>query len=508
MSVPAPVPVLLATTDFVSAVTLRHAKPSPALPPILGYKYFHSAVSLGDVLAQAQADIDAHLTALALQPPPVDPILNPAVPPPNYGGIPGNPAVLSDLASNLIGVGQSLYGFPAAGPTQFSRDNLAPDIYFVHVLGPAPVIPESHWYAVVVWNDAGPSTIITTEVLHRQASFPQVIGIEARETEIDVTFDQPVRSPTGRDGEGFTFRVNGITAYADDAFFVGLNVLRFTMAGVISDRDTVIVSYDDTKGDLTNSIASHDVISFLDNVATNLSSHSALMAAVIALNKIDPERITLIFSLPVTSADHSVGLSFTVNGEPVPFTSAGPGQDPRKIEIVFPNSFSYADTILMSYDALVGDWQSLGYPQISIVDRDVSNASRIGTPNSDYPLSSVVREPLEPRNGSVFAKLGIDLNFIDRLLVHRYGPVTIDCGGTFGATSVNPQGVFLPQDLRRLTTGMEIEKEFRVPGLPDQASIAGAEWLEVMTERVGLALGILRTQDRNVVLGNRTARQV
>ena len=141
----------------------------------------------------------------------------------------------------------------------------------------------------------------------------------------------------------------------------------------------------------------------------------------------------------MTSTDFEAGLSFTVNGEPVLFDSVAPALDPRNIEVCFANSFQYGDEVLMTYDAGAGDWASAGYPINSIVELDITNASRIGTPNSDYPLSSVVREPLDPRQGSVFAKVGIDLNFVDRELVSRYGPTYIDCGGTFGATTTNPK---------------------------------------------------------------------
>lgn len=336
---------------------------------------------------------------------------------------------------------------------------------------------------------------------------PVVSGAVAREVEIDVFFDQDVRSPTGRDAEGFTVRVNGVIAFADNAFFVNPTTLRLEMAGVISDRDTVGVVYDSNKGDLTDTAGDYAVLD-ADVLAVNESNHAALRAVVIGLSKIDPERVTIIFSNPVTAVDLAAGLSFTMGGEEVEFDSVVPSGDPRNLEVVFPNSFAYADDLLISYDASVGTWQSQGYPIVSFSELSVSNASRIGTPNSDYPLSSVVREPLEPKSGSVWAKMGIDLNFIDRLLVDRYGPVSLDTGGTFGASETLPQGVFLPQDLRRLTTGMEVAKEFRVQGRPDQAAIAAAEWLEVMTERVGIALGILRTQDRFVVLGQRTARQV
>lgn len=509
MSSPSAVTRLTASSDLISAITLRHGEPQGVFPEILGYKYFHSVVSLADALAQANADIAAHLAAKTMQPPPVDPVLTPVVPPVNYGGVPSNTNVLIDEDAPWIPVGESVYGLPPVGTTRFSRNNLAEDIYFVHVVGaPIPLTPETHYYAVVVWNDEGASVATTTQVVHRVAASPVVVDVTARETEIDITFDQPIRSPTGRDGEGFRITVNGVAAYPDDAVFITDSLLRLTMAGVISDRDAVKANYDATKGDLTNATGSFPLATFTDYVATNTSNHATLQAAVIAFNKIDPEVLTLSFSTPVVSTDYLLGLGFTVNGLIVAPTGVVSGQDPRDLIVTFANSFQYSDVVLLTYDASVGDWASSGYPLKSIRDLEVINASKIGTPNSDYPLSSVVREPLEPKKGSVWARLGIDLNFIDRLLVDRYGPANVDFGGTFGATPENIQGVFLYQDIRSLVTGMLVEKEFSVPGHPDQAAVAATEWLEVVTQRVGLALGILRTQDRHVVLGQRTARQV
>jgi hypothetical protein len=509
MTAPNPVVALYATSDFSSSITLRHREPQGVSPEILGYKYFHSTIGLSDVLAKANADIAAHLAAKSMQPPPADPGTTPAVPPVNYGGVPLNTNVLVDEASPMRDVGTSAYGYPPVAPTRFSRDNLAEDIYFVHVVGaPVPLNPVTHYYAVVVWNDDGASVATTSEVVHRVPSAPGVIDILARETEIDIAFDQPVRSPTGRDGEGFRVTINGVAAYPDDAVFVNPSMLRLTMAGVISDRDTVRVSYDATKGDLTDSTGGHPLATFSDVIATNTSNHATLQAAVVASNKIDPETLTLVFSIPVVATDYLIGLGFTVNGVIVVPTGVTSGQDPRDILVTFANSFQYSDVVLVTYDASVGDWTSNGYPLKTIRDLEAINASKIGTPDSDYPLSSVVREPLEPKKGSVWAKVGIDLNFIDRLLVDRYGPANVDFGGTFGATPENIQGCFLYQDIRSLVTGMLVEKEFLVPGHPDQAAVAAAEWLEVVTQRVGLALGILRTQDRHVVLGQRTARQV
>lgn len=506
MAAPAlpPTFVLTALTDYNSVITLRHPGVT-AVPGLKGYKYFVD-LSLAGVLAKANADIAADAAARLANPPPTPPLTAPV--PLGLGGLAANPAVLTDLASDLVGFGAATYG-SADLMVQVSREALAGEITFPFVAG-IPAVPTTYYFAVVAWNEDGASTVVTSSVVHRDTSNPVVISITARETQIDIQFDQPVRSPTGRDGEGFQFEVNGAVRFADDAAFVPGNpdILRFTMGGVIEDGDTVTVTYDQTKGDLTNTPGTLVLLTFTPIFTENQSVHASLAGVVAALDKRFPEKITLLFSRKVTSTNYLTGVSFNANGVEVVPVSAALSGDPRDLEVVFPNAFSSIDVIEMSYNAAVGDWQSDGYPISSIVEREVTNASRIGTVDSAYPLSSVVREPLAAKGGDIIGTVGIDLNFVDRELVDRYGPARVDFGGTFGVTPENPQGVFVPQDLQELNTGMEVSKTFTVPRHPEQAQVAGNEWLQVITERVGIALGILRTMDRNVVLGDRTVRQV
>jgi hypothetical protein len=231
------------------------------------------------------------------------------------------------------------------------------------------------------------------------------------------------------------------------------------------------------------------------------------MGAVIALGAGSPQTLTLVFSTPVAATTYATGLSITVNSVVASPQSILPGGDPRDLVITFASDFSYNDVVVVSYSGALGNWTSNGYALRSFTVT-ATNASHIGNPNSLYPLSCVITEPLAPKDGVVWGIVGTDLNYIDRVLIDRYGPVSIDTGGTFGITSTNPSGVFVPQELRALNTGMDIRKPFYVPQDPADAAAAATEWQTTMVTRVGVALGALRAQDQSFSLGVRVPHQV
>lgn len=340
-------------------------------------------------------------------------------------------------------------------------------------------------------------------------TIPAVSTIIVRENEIDVVYDIPINSSTNRPGEGFTFKVNGALKYANSAEISAADTVTFEMAGVISNEDTVLVSYDNSVSNIQDFSSSDLAASFTDLGTINQSQHAALLAVICAMSIIEPQVVTLVWSMPITSAlGLEDGLSFKVNGSAVAFTTALNGQDPRQLRVTFPGGFQYRDAITFSYNPVVGDWVSAGFDIVAFTDYPVTNGSRLGTPTDDYPLSSVVREELVAVNGAVDGIIGIDLNLIDQRLVERYGPAIVDFGGTFGITLANPAGIFIAQDMRPIKTGMKITKRFAVANHPDYASVAADEWQNEMTQRIGTALGILRTTDQQVVLGDRTVRQV
>lgn len=336
-------------------------------------------------------------------------------------------------------------------------------------------------------------------------AIPAVSSVSCTETTVDIVWDQTVNSPTGQPGLGFSVKVDGVARSLTNAVKSAATTVRLTVSGVISDRDTVLVSYSSVTGDLVNG-TSEDAATFTDHATTNASLHAAFVSATCEVDT--PNIVTLAFSLPITSVlGLGTGLTFKKNTVLTAFSTVVAAGDPRKLIVTFAGNFAYDDDVTFSYNPGVGDWTS-GYDIVTMTDVAVVNASIIGTPSSVYPLSSIVREQLVATSGWIEGRVGLDLNQIDQVLVERYGPATVDFGGTFGVSVDLPAGVFLAQDLKPLKSGMSVTKRFLVTGRPDLAAIAADEWLETVTARIGTALGAVRTTDAAVVLGDRTVRQV
>ncbi len=125
-----------------------------------------------------------------------------------------------------------------------------------------------------------------------------------------------------------------------------------------------------------------------------------------------------------------------------------------------------------------------------------------------YPLSTLILEPHVVVNNVVTATIGVDLNAIDVDLIHKYGPATVDTGGTFGVTEDNEDGVVLTQQYVDLKDGIKLTRKFMVTDHPDWAAVAATDWHSEISDRVEEILVELRTTDALVVLGDRTAEQV
>lgn len=465
MSIPSPITSLSAVSNGVESVELRHPEPA-ASPGVTGYKYFRSGVSSFDATSLAQANAADQSVIVGLVTDPDSPVI---------------------------------------GGHQFSR---GPVPEMVSIVDLPPSLGQTYYYAAVAWNLDGPSVPTVVSAGHFAPTAPVMVSMYVDQTTLDVVFDQPITSSTNRPGEGFAFLLNGDTVYSNSAEIVGVDTVRFTLAATISQGDLFEVSYDNSVSNLENLTDGASATSFASTAATNNSTHPRLLSAVLAQNLIDPYVISLTFSSPVTSADYLVGLTVLADASPVAVSSVAPDGDPRVLLITLSGSLTYASTITIQYDDATGDWASNGTPLVSLIDEPVTNASKIGTPSSDYPLSSVVRQPLAAKNGVIEATVAVDLNFVDNRLNDRYGPTAVDFGGTFGVSVENPSGVFVPQDMRSLQTGMSVTKKFLVPGFPQHAQVAANEWLATMTTRIEQALGRLRTFDQLTVLGEMTVRQV
>jgi hypothetical protein len=336
---------------------------------------------------------------------------------------------------------------------------------------------------------------------------PALLAITNSETYIDVQFDQTVIAPSGRYGEGFTITVNGAVRIAVTASQPAVDKVRLTITGVIQGGDKVLVTYTNAYGNLVNGTA-ETAASFAATQTTNNSQHAALMSSVLAQNETDNNVITLSFDRPVTSVlGYGTGLTVKSNTATVVPTTVLQGSDPRTIKITFAGGFQYSDVLTWSYVSATGDWTS-GYDYTDQTDVPVVNASRIGTPEDAYPLSSVIREQLTPVSSIVKATIVLDLNSIDYSIVTKFGPITVDFGGTFGVTVSNPAGITIAQDLVALKQGLKVTKDFYFATRPDWAAVAAAEWLTTVTNRISQALAAARTTDQAVVVGSRTVKLV
>lgn len=71
-----------------------------------------------------------------------------------------------------------------------------------------------------------------------------------------------------------------------------------------------------------------------------------------------------------------------------------------------------------------------------------------------HPLSYVVKEALQYKESWVIASVLLDIRSTDTAFIEKYGPVTVDFGGTFGTN-------FIPQDLRRVVDELRVKKSFK-----------------------------------------------
>ena len=334
---------------------------------------------------------------------------------------------------------------------------------------------------------------------------PVLLAAQAVEVAVLVTFDQSVVSSTGAPGAGWSVTINGVPAGILAATQPLTTQVRLALDTTVRVGDLLTVSYDAAKGNLRDVTTVFPVASILAGAVTNSSACAGLLAAVLALTPDPATTLSLVFSAPVLSVAYLTGLTVNVNGVPVAPLSAGPGADPRTLKVVFAALIEPTDALTFSYDSTLGDWNSAGYVLPSFVEIAVSNAAN---QPQQYPLSTVIREPLEACSGDIEATIGIDLCYVDNALLGRYGPARVDFGGTFGITVANPAGILIPQDFKALNSGIQISKMFCAPGNPAWAQVAAEDWLNQISIRIGTALGILRATDKEVVLGSLSIVQV
>jgi hypothetical protein len=336
-------------------------------------------------------------------------------------------------------------------------------------------------------------------------SVPVRIVLERSTSQVLVAYDQDITRVAVLPWDtGFTLRVNTVPTPITLATKVANGI---ELSAPFLETDVVDLAYAGTN--LVDAATSLSAVPTFTATAAPPFWEAApfLLSAIIA--QAAPANIVLTFRDPVASlsGDLKAALTMTIDAVAVPLTTATATGDGRTVTIATTADFSYNNVVAITYTP--GDWYDLDdNTPVSGFTITATNASSVGTPESDYPLSTVIAEPLSIVGNAVTATFSCSLNSVDRELVNRYAPM-FDQGGYFGLPTVNPPtGYFVPGKLIPVRDGQTYSYVFTIPGHTEWATLAAAEWLATMVVRVGVALNTARATDQGITLGVRTITQV
>lgn len=337
-------------------------------------------------------------------------------------------------------------------------------------------------------------------------SVPVRIVLERSATQILVGYDQDLT------------RLSGVLPW-DNGFVVTVNSTPVAISAVTKVANGLWLEASFLEGDVvalaysgTNLVDAATGLSAVPTftattVPTSWSNGNLVRSATITAAA--PSVVTLAFRDPVASlaGNLKAALTMTVNSIAVPLTTATVTGDGRSVTIDTTADFAYNDAVVVSYTP--GDWYNLETNSaVASFSITATNASTVGTPESDYPLSTVIADPISISGNVATASLTVSLNSVDRELVTRYAP-SFDQGGYFGLPTVNPPtGYFVPGKLLSVRDGQVYSYQFTVVGNTPWAVLAATEWLSTMVVRLGVALNTARATDQSITLGNRTITQV
>jgi hypothetical protein len=341
-------------------------------------------------------------------------------------------------------------------------------------------------------------------------SVPTRITLERSASQVFLAFDQDITRVSGilPWDNGFTLTVNAAPTAITVVTKVA-NGIWFQTASPFLDSDTVQLTY--AGSNLVDAATSTDpVAAFAATTAPPFWLNGNLVrSALVPLAA--PDTIVITLRDPVASLTNNLknGLAVTINAVAVSLTSAVVTGTGRTVTIDLTNDVSYNDTVVVTYTSGSGDWYAVeANTAVASFTVTADNASVVGTPESEYPLSTVIAEPLAITDNVVTAKLTVSLNSVDREIASRYAP-TFDQGGYYGLPTVNPPtGFFVPSKQLPIRDGQVYAYAFSIPGNPQWASLAAAEWLSTMVARIGISLNTARATDQSITLGNRTITQV
>jgi hypothetical protein len=337
---------------------------------------------------------------------------------------------------------------------------------------------------------------------------PVIQSVQYSNVLVYIFFDRAVTATLGQELNGFTFKDGGVP-FVPTFSAIDDNLITAVLALPLS--SDLEVSYVSGSGTVVEAVAPNDpAASFTDAVGVPVYTVPVLLRATAGEGSND--FIKVYFSQAVGSPSGDLVTGFTVEVDNVVLdlsaATATLNEDQTVLTIDTGTNFVYSDVVDVDYDSGVGDLRI--WPVGTIADftlNAVDNLSTDGLPNSSYPLSYVIKEPVTPCNGVVTATLGVSLNPIDIDIVNRYGPLVVFTGGTFGVTIQNPAGVVFTGGMVGVVDGTQLQASFVSTNVAWSVT-AAQDWQAVVATKIGIELGKLRSIDQGIVLGDRTVTAV
>jgi hypothetical protein len=343
---------------------------------------------------------------------------------------------------------------------------------------------------------------------------PNILSIQHDGLTLRIIFDIAVTGTPAQELDGFTFtKTPGPVVVSPTFSAFDENAIVCTLPGVVLPSETLTVDYNNGVGTIVDAATGLDAAtSFTGQVAVETYSTPIVRRAQVAATAVNDE-LTVFFGEPIASPTNDPLAGFTIEVDNVALDLTGAtwalNDDLTELTINVGSNFAYNDVVDVIYDDVTGDLYSWPSGVVASFTLDaIDNDSTDGLPDSEYPLSSVIAQPLDIVDNVVNCHLGVSLNPIDIQLVARYGPVQVFTGGTYGITVGNPSGITVDGSFVDIIDGAELAQTFNDPCSLTNAVDAGKDWLDQITAKIGIALGEARAKDQSITLGDLTITSV
>jgi len=336
---------------------------------------------------------------------------------------------------------------------------------------------------------------------------PSILSAQHQDTTLYIIFDRAISVTGGSELDGFTFTLDPGGVITPSFSSVDDNALIATLSSAVNPGETLNVDYDSGTGTVVEAVAPNDPAGDFDVDAVAYFETPIVRRAETGSGAGNNDDVTIFFGEPVASTDGDLlaGITINVNTASIDLSSATASlnADQTELTISTGTNFVFSDTVTVDYDDSSGNLKTFPTGFVaSFTGLAVTNLSTDGLPDSQYPNSFAVKQPLDVKDSVVTGVVAVNLNPVDLELVDKYGPISIVTGGDFGTSTT----CTIVGGNQNIIDGVEVKESFTKDacGSIVNATDAAADWQDKIIDRISVELGALRTIDQNVTNVNET----